>query len=43
MSVDPKYAHLPGIAADQPDVYETSQLPESEQHLEQEGQGEGTP
>ncbi|KAF2348561.1 Dynamitin [Trinorchestia longiramus] len=29
---DPKYAGLPGIVYDQPDVYETSDLPESEQH-----------
>ncbi|GIY19199.1 dynactin subunit 2 [Caerostris extrusa] len=28
---NPKYADLPGIAHDQPDVYETSDLPESEQ------------
>lgn len=28
---DPKYADLPGIAYDEPDVYETSELPESEQ------------
>ncbi|XP_030750200.1 dynactin subunit 2 [Sitophilus oryzae] len=28
---DPKYADLPGIAQDEPDVYETSDLPESEQ------------
>ncbi|XP_023025073.1 dynactin subunit 2 [Leptinotarsa decemlineata] len=28
---DPKYADLPGIAHDEPDVYETSDLPESEQ------------
>ncbi|KAL0107599.1 hypothetical protein PUN28_014717 [Cardiocondyla obscurior] len=28
---DPKYADLPGIAYDQLDVYETSDLPESEQ------------
>ncbi|XP_013379155.1 dynactin subunit 2 [Lingula anatina] len=31
MAVDPKYAALPGIATDQPDVYETSDLPESDQ------------
>ncbi|XP_047113157.1 dynactin subunit 2-like [Schistocerca piceifrons] len=29
---DPKYADLPGIAYDQPDVYETSDLPESDQN-----------
>lgn len=28
---DPKYADLPGIAYDEPDVYETNELPESEQ------------
>lgn len=28
---DPKYADLPGIAYDQPDMYETSDLPESDQ------------
>ncbi|XP_076360765.1 dynactin subunit 2 [Tachypleus tridentatus] len=28
---NPKYADLPGIAHDQPDVYETSDLPESDQ------------
>lgn len=28
---DPKYADLPGIAYDEPDVFETSELPESEQ------------
>lgn len=28
---NPKYADLPGIAHDEPDVYETSDLPESEQ------------
>lgn len=28
---DPKYADLPGIAYDQPDVYETNDLPESDQ------------
>ncbi|XP_066145248.1 dynactin subunit 2 [Euwallacea fornicatus] len=28
---DPKYADLPGIAYDEPDVYETNDLPESEQ------------
>ncbi|GFT72091.1 dynactin subunit 2 [Nephila pilipes] len=28
---NPKYADLPGIAHDQPDVYETSDLPEAEQ------------
>ncbi|XP_071530050.1 dynactin subunit 2 [Panulirus ornatus] len=28
---DPKYAGLPGIVYDQPDIYETSDLPESEQ------------
>jgi len=29
---DPKYAGLEGIAIDQPDVYETSELPEADQH-----------
>jgi len=29
---DPKYAGLPGIVTDQPDVYESTDLPESEQH-----------
>ncbi|KAF5272267.1 hypothetical protein FQR65_LT10244 [Abscondita terminalis] len=28
---DPKYADLPGIARDEPDIYETSDLPESDQ------------
>lgn len=28
---DPKYADLPGIAYEQPDIYETDELPESEQ------------
>ncbi|XP_018565584.1 dynactin subunit 2 [Anoplophora glabripennis] len=28
---DPKYADLPGIAHDEPDVYEANELPESEQ------------
>ncbi|XP_042910479.1 dynactin subunit 2-like [Parasteatoda tepidariorum] len=28
---NPKYADLPGIAHDQPDVYETTDLPEAEQ------------
>lgn len=28
---NPKYADLPGIASDQPDVYETNDLPEAEQ------------
>lgn len=28
---NPKYAELPGIAHDQPDVYETDELPEAEQ------------
>lgn len=28
---DPKYADLPGIAYDEPDVYETNELPESDQ------------
>ena len=31
---DPKYANLPGIAHDQPDVFETNDLPESEQNYE---------
>jgi len=29
---DPKYAALPGIAVDQPDVFETCELPEADQH-----------
>ncbi|XP_034243413.1 dynactin subunit 2 [Thrips palmi] len=29
---DPKYANLPGIAYDQPDVYETGDLPEADQN-----------
>merc|ERR1739838_233774 len=31
---DPKYAALPGIAVDQPDVFETCELPEADQHHE---------
>lgn len=31
MAADPKYANLPGIATNEPDVYETSDLPEDEQ------------
>jgi len=31
---DPKYANLPGIAYDQPDFYETSDLPESDQYTD---------
>ncbi|XP_063238042.1 dynactin subunit 2 [Bacillus rossius redtenbacheri] len=31
---DPKYADLPGIAYDQPDVYETSELPEADQNTD---------
>nr|XP_015838591.1 PREDICTED: dynactin subunit 2 [Tribolium castaneum] len=31
---DPKYADLPGIAHDEPDVYETNDLPESEQAVD---------
>ncbi|CAH0554498.1 unnamed protein product [Brassicogethes aeneus] len=31
---DPKYADLPGIALDEPDVYETTDLPESEQTVD---------
>lgn len=34
---DPKYANLPGIAHDQPDVFETSELPESDQHIDDVG------
>ena len=34
---DPKYANLPGIAHDQPDFYETGDLPESEQHYDDDG------
>ena len=33
---DPKYANLPGIAHDQPDVFETGDLPESDQHYDDE-------
>ncbi|XP_014255733.1 dynactin subunit 2 isoform X2 [Cimex lectularius] len=32
---DPKYAHLSGIAYDQPDVYETTDLPEADQTKEE--------
>ncbi|KAG0711902.1 Dynactin subunit 2-A [Chionoecetes opilio] len=40
---DPKYAGLPGIVQDQPDVYETCDLPESEQDfpLGEAGEGDG--
>lgn len=31
----PKYAHLPGIAYDQPDVYESADLPEADQNREE--------
>nr|BAN21010.1 probable dynactin subunit 2 [Riptortus pedestris] len=31
MAADPKYANLSGIAYDQPDVYETTDLPEADQ------------
>jgi len=41
MTVDPKYAALPGIAHDQPDVFETSELPEAEQHLDVAAAGGG--
>lgn len=34
---DPKYAGLPGIVHDQPDVYETNDLPEAEQQEIREG------
>ncbi|XP_015370195.1 PREDICTED: probable dynactin subunit 2 [Diuraphis noxia] len=34
MTVDSKYAHLSGIAYDQPDVYETFELPEDDQQLD---------
>lgn len=34
MTVDSKYAHLSGIAYDQPDVYETFSLPEDDQQLD---------
>jgi len=34
MAVDSKYAHLSGIAYDQPDVYETFDLPEEDQPLD---------
>ena len=36
---DPKYANLPGIAHDQPDSYETGDLPESEQHYDEDAEG----
>ena len=36
---DPKYANLPGIAHDQPDVFETGDLPESDQHYDDEAEG----
>ncbi|CAH0384112.1 unnamed protein product [Bemisia tabaci] len=32
---DPKYAGLPGIAFDEPDVYETTHLPEADQNQEE--------
>uniref|UniRef100_A0A0P4WA46 Dynactin subunit 2 n=1 Tax=Scylla olivacea TaxID=85551 RepID=A0A0P4WA46_SCYOL len=38
---DPKYAGLPGIVYDQPDVYETCDLPESEQDFPPSDSGEG--
>jgi dynactin-2 len=31
---DPKYSKLPGIAFDQPDTYETEDLPESDQYID---------
>ncbi|OXA58380.1 dynactin subunit 2 [Folsomia candida] len=31
---DPKYVNLPGIAYDQPDIYETTDLPESDQYTD---------
>jgi len=31
---DPKYVNLPGIALDQPDSYETPDLPESDQYID---------
>ncbi|KAJ9588244.1 hypothetical protein L9F63_018408, partial [Diploptera punctata] len=31
---DPKYADLPGIAYDQPDIYETADLPEADQNTD---------
>ncbi|OQR74865.1 dynactin subunit 2-like [Tropilaelaps mercedesae] len=34
MALNPKYAELPGFAHDQPDVYETDDLPEAEQAVE---------
>lgn len=39
---DPKYAGLPGIALDQPDVFETCDLPESEQDYISVDYGHGT-
>lgn len=38
---DPKYAGLPGIVYDQPDTYETCDLPESEQDFPANESGEG--
>ena len=32
---DPKYANLPGIAHDQPDIYETDDLPECDLHQDE--------
>ncbi|CAB4061437.1 DCTN2 [Lepeophtheirus salmonis] len=32
---DPKYANLPGIAHDQPDVFETNDLPEADQYIQE--------
>ncbi|XP_014293885.1 dynactin subunit 2 isoform X2 [Halyomorpha halys] len=39
MAADPKYANLSGIAYDQPDVYETSDLPEADQFHSDFGSG----
>nr|ACO11597.1 Dynactin subunit 2 [Caligus rogercresseyi] len=35
----PNYANLPGIAVDQPDVYETEDLPEADQHIQDPDEG----
>ncbi|CAH1404468.1 unnamed protein product [Nezara viridula] len=40
MAADPKYANLSGIAYDQPDVYETSDLPEADQFHSDFGSGQ---
>lgn len=37
MALNSKYAELPGFAHDQPDLYETDDLPEAEQAIEPAG------